>query len=139
VSHPAALTGITRLTSRVRLGHGSALILGQAVNPPTSSVAVTLSVSPPKVKTTGHAVRADDRRSKRIVVGRATIRIPSGARRPLRLTLNRSGRRLLAGHARISASLTLVATSSGSGATKQTEQRKLTILRGASRHRHGDG
>jgi hypothetical protein len=142
VSHPAVvrpLTGITKLTSRVRLGHRPVLTLGQAANPPTSSVALTLTVPAPKPKVTGHAARTGHRRPKRIVIGRARIRIPSGAKRPLRVTLNRAGRRLLAGHARVSTRLTLVATGSGSGTTRQTRQRTLTILRRASqhsRHRH---
>ena len=131
VSHPAViltpLSGVTKLTSKVRVGHGSLVTLGQAANPPTSAVTLTVTVPAPKAKKS-HASR-----SKRVVVGRATIRIPAGAHRPLRLALNRAGRRLLAGDAQVSATLTLVATGSGSPAPRQTRQRKLTILRGASR------
>jgi hypothetical protein len=132
VSHPAVvlrpLSGVTRLSSRVRLGHRSVLTLGRAANPPTSAVTLTITVPAPKATKKSHAAR-----SRRVVLGRAMIRIPAGAHRTLRLTLNRAGRRLLAGHARVSARLTLVATASGSHATRQTRQRKLTILRGASR------
>ena len=144
ISHPGSgpgaavvaakpLSGLSKLTSRVNLGHHDVLTVGQAANPPTSSVSLTLTVPAAKGKSktaTAHAARAKPVASKRVVLGRATITIPAGARRPLTLKLNGAGRRLVAGHGRVSARLTILAA--GSGGAKQTKQRKLTIVGGAS-------
>ena len=119
------LAGISRLTSKVKLDHHDVLTLGQAANPRTSSVSLTLTVPAAKGKETTAATSRGAAKSKRVVVGRATIRIPAGAKRPLAVTFDAAGRRLLAGHAHLAAQLTILAASSG-GAT-QTEQRKVTI------------
>jgi hypothetical protein len=127
-----ALAGVTKLQRKVLVTHTFGLTVGEAKNPPTGSVSLTLTVPKPGAGKTHHAARSAGaaRRVKRIVLARSTVTVPAGGQAPLVLRLNRAGRQALGRDARISATLTLVATSSSGGAT-QTRTWPLTVTRAA--------
>jgi hypothetical protein len=116
---PSPLAGLSGLVSSATADSSFTLTLGKAANPPTRAVALTLTVS-------GASASA---RKKPTVVGTATVAIPAGKSRPLRVKLNAKGRALLRRHAKLAVTVTYVAT--GTDGAKQSRTRKVT----AKRHR----
>ncbi len=116
---PNPLTGLSGLVSSATADGSFTLTLGKAANPPTRAVTLTLTAG-------GASASA---RKKATVVGTATVAIPAGKSRPLRVKLNAKGRALLRGHAKVAITVTYVAT--GTDGTKQSRTRKVT----AKRHR----
>jgi hypothetical protein len=113
------LDGLSGLVSSTTADSAFTLMLGKAANPPTRAVALTLTVS-------GASASA---RRKPTVVGTATVAIPAGKSRLLRVKLNAKGRALLRRHAKLAVTVTYLAT--GANGAKQSRTRKVT----AKRHR----
>ena len=102
------------------------LLLGTATNPPTSSVLLTLSTKPPKGGASGSKQRGKaGGKKKPIVIGKANIAIPVGAKRSLKVQLNKKGRKLV-GSDPLKATLKIVAT--GSDGTEATEDKKVKLV-----------
>jgi hypothetical protein len=93
--------------------------LGTATNPPTASVSLTLTV--------GGAKAAAKRKAKPVTVGKATVRIPAGKTRALKVKLNKKGQALLRRNRKLKVSLRIVATAPAG--TSASRKRSLTIKR----------
>jgi hypothetical protein len=106
------LTGLSGLRAKATVDAKSIVRLGKAANPPTASVSLSLVA--------GHAK-----------VGRATVTIPAGKTRVLRVKLNKKGRARLRHSRRLKVSLKIVATAADHTVARQT--RRLTIKRGKRR------
>jgi hypothetical protein len=127
----APLTGLTGLGSTATAtikGASATVALGKAANPPTRSVAITLTVAGAKA-----SAAAKKRRPKAIIIAKTTISIPAGRTRPLTVSLNATGRALLRRHAKLAVTAALVAT--GTDGTKATRTRAVTLKRRVARRR----
>jgi hypothetical protein len=133
------LKGLTGLVSSATTSTSGALLVGQASNPPTKSVLLTV------ILPSGHARAAAAKakpktkpkpkpKAKPVVLATATITIPAGAKRSLALKLTASARARLRHSHTLHARLTLVAT--GTDGTKATTTRTLTIkLKTKAKHK----
>ena len=74
---------------------------------------------------TGATARKRKRKPKAIVVARGRMVVPSGASRPLKLTLTKAGRALLL--ARRDLRITVTVTTTGAGRTKTVERHQVRI------------
>ena len=109
----APLAGLTGLPVVAAAGANSIVRLGKAANPPTASVSLTLT-------------------ARRARLGRATVTIPAGKTRPLRVKLNKKGRaRLHRSGGRLKVSLKIVATAPDG--TTAHRRRSLTVKRESGR------
>jgi hypothetical protein len=116
----APLAGLKGLrTTAVAGGARSVVSLGTATNPPTALVSLTLTV--------GGAKAAAKRKAKALTVGKATVRIPAGKTRALKVTLNKKGKALLRRNRRLKVSVKIVATAPDGTSASRT--RSLTIKR----------
>ena len=114
---PAPLTGLTGLPKTAIANAKLIVRLGTAANPPTASVSLKL---------VARRAKAAMRRTT-IAVGAASVTIPAGSTRPLRVRLNKKGRTLLRRSRRLKVSLKLVATAADGTTARRT--RPLTIKR----------
>ena len=117
------LRGLTKLVSSLTIPKSGAITLGQAANPPTRRVAITLTVP---------GATSAAKRARPLTIARATVTIPAGKRRPLTVRLTAKGRALARGHARLRATATLVATATDG--TVKTRKRTVTLKRRATKH-----
>lgn len=115
----APLAGLTGLRVTATANAKFVVRLGEASNPPAASVSARL--------TSRRAKAAVTRRARAVTVGTATLTIPAGKTRALRVKLNRKGRALLRRSGRLKVAVKLVATASDGTRARRT--RSLTIKR----------
>jgi hypothetical protein len=117
------LRGLTKLVSSLTIPKRGTITLGQAANPPTRRVTITLTVP---------GATSAAKRAKPLTIARATVTIPAGQKRPLTVRLTARGRALSRGHARLKATATFVATATDG--TAKTRKRTVTLRRRAAKH-----
>ena len=118
------LNGIANLPKSAKFDSKGNLILGNATNPPTASVQLTLSVKPTKGGGAAKLRGKGGGKKKPIVVGKGNVSIPAGETRDLKVQLNKKGRKLAA-KGSLKAALEIVAV--GTDGTSQSDSRKVKI------------